>query len=233
MPATSAGMTISSNRAKPESSSGKRPETAMAQPTTGLPLLPGFDRSKRWCGCRLARRRASPFAALVDLGDRDPDRAVARCRAADDEASIEVRRELDDRRRRPLGRCCYRVLAAAGMLWADVSWRERSAGFSPFHRLLPHSFAAGAVPALRAQAAGSALWLSGLFGTGSAGGPRGRSPWCLASAGAALRVRHSGQGLHLSGRELHHLRVGADRPRLRTRHAPGIVAFGSRCPSPV
>jgi O-antigen ligase len=28
------------------------------------------------------------------------------------------------------------VLAAAGMLWADVSWRERLAGFSPFHRLL-------------------------------------------------------------------------------------------------
>ena len=28
------------------------------------------------------------------------------------------------------------VLAAAGMLWADVSWRERLAGFGPFHRLL-------------------------------------------------------------------------------------------------
>ena len=45
------------------------------------------------------------------------------------------------------------LLAAVGMLWAEVSWAERIHGLGGFHRLLD-SLASGAVPAIRARRVG-------------------------------------------------------------------------------
>ena len=49
------------------------------------------------------------------------------------------------------------LLAAVGMLWAEVSWAERIHGLGGFHRSAD-SLASGAVPAIRARRLG-ALWV--------------------------------------------------------------------------
>jgi O-antigen ligase len=133
MPATSAGMTISSNRAKPESSSGKRPETAMAQSTTSLPLLPGFDRA-RWMAVvdwlAVALAISLPWSTSVTeifvwlwIAAVLPtlDANVVRRELANPAAYLPV---------------LLFGLAVIGMLWADVSWHDRLGGLSKFLRLL-------------------------------------------------------------------------------------------------
>jgi hypothetical protein len=70
---------------------------------------------------------------MVDLRDRNPD-AVARGHSADDE-----RRSRAAASSRPAAGglpVLLWVLAAAGMLWADVTWSERLTGLGRFHRLL-------------------------------------------------------------------------------------------------
>ena len=53
------------------------------------------------------------------------------------------------------------LLAAVGMLWADVSWPERVHGLGGFHRLLMISFASGSIPTIRTRRMGP-LWISRL-----------------------------------------------------------------------
>ena len=117
------------------------------------------------------------------------------------------------------------TLGAVGMLWADVSWSERIAGLSGFHKLL-------VIPLLLAQFRRSphANWvILGFLASSSVACWSSRGRWCsrLGCRGAA-GIRRAGQELHPAERDLCDLRVRtvrASRRNVAHSHPP-------RCDAP-
>ena len=105
----------------------------MAQPTTSLPLLPGFDRA-RWMAVVdwLAVALAISLPWSTSVTEIFVWLWIAAVLPTLD--ANAVRRELAN----PAAYLPVLLfgLAAIGMLWADVSWHDRLGGLSKFLRLL-------------------------------------------------------------------------------------------------